>query len=136
MTSNSQPAAEEKAKAAERVPSAASGKREYTLEQKRFLVRRRLEEQPAFNNKIHKNELLWDKLYQQFMEEYPDQRFRKKESVRDQFDKEQKKFRDWSKKNAAFRAGKVSGMSTDRQQQELYKVTGVTHDFFPRVQAR
>ena len=46
----------------ERAPSLASGKRDYTLDHKKFIVRKRLEMQPLLDNKLHKNEHIWDRV--------------------------------------------------------------------------
>eukprot|EP00961_Rhodomonas_salina_P296533 3936431-Rhodomonas_salina.1 len=55
-------------------------KREYALEHKRWIVRQRLQMQPLFDNKLHKNSQKWDDLVEAFYSAFPDQRFRKKES--------------------------------------------------------
>ena len=45
----------------------------YTQEHKEFIVRSKLEAQPLFDNKLHKNELLWDEIVQAFYVKFPEQ---------------------------------------------------------------
>jgi hypothetical protein len=102
----------------------------YTQEHKEFIVRARLQAQPLFDNKLHKNDMLWDDLCQAFYLKFPEQAHRTKQSVKDQFNIPQKSFRDYCKTDNSFRAGKDSGMGRDQMHAILDKKrSGVHHCF-------
>ncbi len=75
---------------------------QYSLQHKQWIVQRRLELQPMFNYKLHKNNQLWDDLVQEFFSKFPGQTHRTKGSIRDQWDKHQRMFHDWCKTSAAY----------------------------------
>mmetsp|Transcript_44721 Transcript_44721/g.91261 ORF Transcript_44721/g.91261 Transcript_44721/m.91261 type:complete len:408 (+) Transcript_44721:73-1296(+) len=110
--------------------------REYSIEQKKWLVRERLKMQRKFNDKMHKNDQLWDDIYAEFVIKFPDQIHRKKESVRDQWDKQQKMFREYCKTEAAFRAGRTSGLGRDQQEKILFSKKGQCHSVFEEFQQK
>ncbi len=57
---------------------------QYSLQHKQWIVLRRLKLQPMFDDKLHKNDQLWDDLVQEFFMQFPDQTHGTKASVRDQ----------------------------------------------------
>ena len=83
-----------------------------------------------FDDKLHKNEQLWDDLLAQFVKAFPDQKGRNKQSIRNQWDKEQRQFIDWCKCKAAFASGWVSGAGRDEQERILNGHKGPCHDLF------
>ncbi len=79
----------------------------YKQEHKDFIVQRRLQMQPKFDNKLHKNDQLWDDLMQEFFEKFPGLGHRTKSSIKDQFNVPQKSFRDSCKTKRTFANGQV-----------------------------
>ncbi len=106
-------------------------RKQYTLDQKRWVVRRRLELQEKFNNKMHKNEQQWDDLTAEYRAAFPDDACREKGSLRDAvWDKEFRTFKEWCKTRANFRAGMTSGLGRDEQDSLLLAKQGIAHDIF------
>jgi hypothetical protein len=99
----------------------------YTLEQKRWVVRRRLELQAKFDDKLHKNDQQWDDIAVAYKTKFPDYA-RDKNSLRDAvWDKEYKTFKEWCKQRANFRAGMTSGLGRDQQEVILAAKQGIAH---------
>eukprot|EP00961_Rhodomonas_salina_P101754 1368804-Rhodomonas_salina.1 len=88
----------------------------YQLEHKEFIVLAWLTAQPMFDNKLHKNEQLWDYISTSFYAKFPDQCHRTKNSIKDQFNIQQKAFLDFCKTNRTFSSGQVSGLGRDEQE--------------------
>lgn len=77
----------------------------FSNKQSRFIVESRLELQPFFDDKLHKNDQLWDRLATQFKEEFPETENRDKFTIRAKFEQEQNMFCSFCRLNTAFRAG-------------------------------
>lgn len=93
-------------------------------------MRARLTAQPLFDNKLHKNEQLWDDIILSFMEKFPDQSSCSKQSIKDQFNIPQKMFRDYCKMLNTFRSGQVSGLGRDEQETVLANKKSALHTVF------
>ncbi len=70
------------------IRAAAGAGSQYSLAHKLSIVRRRLEKQALFDNKLHKNDQLWDVIIADFFREFPDQNHRTKQSIRNQWTKQ------------------------------------------------
>jgi len=58
-------------------------RKQYTLEQKRWVVLRRLELQVKFDDKLHKNDQQWDDIALEYKTVFPEDGCREKASLRD-----------------------------------------------------
>ena len=96
---------------AEHAGAAKRSRKQYTQEQKRWIVRRRLELQPKFDNKLHKNDQVWDDIVEEYRKKFTEDAGRDKTSMWDAvWDKENSIFREWCKISHSFRIGLVSRM--------------------------
>jgi hypothetical protein len=111
---------------------------QYSLDHKLrvWIMLRRLELQPKFDSKLHKNKQLWDDIVQEFFSKFPWQTHRTKTSIRDQWDKHQHMFRNYCKTAAAYAEGHSLGLGSDDQERVLSNKSWPCHNIFYRVQAR
>jgi len=113
----------------EKQPAAAKQCRSaYSVEQTRWIVAERLKLQAFFDDKLHKNEQLWDRIHAEYKVKWEEDR--EKTSIREKYEREQNMFRSFCRLRATFRAGRTSGLSSDDQEKALYKLRGGAHELF------
>jgi hypothetical protein len=94
------------------------------------LVLKRLELQPKFDDKLHKNNQQWEDVAVDYKTMFPEDA-RDKNLLRDAvWDKEYLIFKDWCKQHASFQAGMTSGLGRDQQDTILAAKQGIAHDIF------
>ncbi len=64
---------------------------------------------------------------QEFIEKFPGQGHCSKNSIKDQFNQQQKSFRDYCKTKSTFASGQISGLSSDEQERILESKMSSTH---------
>jgi len=110
--------------------TSSAPKREYSHNHKIWIVCRRLEMQQLFDNKLHTNSQKWEDLCNEFRATFPEQSFRKNSSIVEQWNKQQAGFREFCKTEAAFRAGRTSGLGRDQQETALNAKRVLCHSIF------
>ena len=106
-------------------------RKQYTIEQKRWIVRRRLELQAKFDDKLHKNDQQWDYITVEYKAVFPHDAAREKTSLSYAvWDKEYSIFKNFCKTQASFLARLTLGLGTDQQESVLAAKQGIAHDIF------